>query len=169
MPKRCTKCGVFLTEEDRFCPNCGENAPQSIPAEPQFTQSSYTSAPAPYPTPGNTGALPPPVTPASYRPVPIADELTLGKWVLTLIVTNFLGVISWIFLFIWGFGGAGPESRKNYCRAMLIVRAIGTVLAVLLAIFYMTALFAGLEGYADYNGYGDYTRAAAAILPRFLS
>lgn len=93
--------------------------------------------------------------------------MTLGKWVLTLFVTNFLGLISWIFLFVWGFG-AGPKSRSNYCKAMLIVKAVGTAIAILFVVFYASVLIPEILEYAEYADYGDYTYAAAALFPGFF-
>lgn len=160
MAQRCKKCGTFLTDTDRFCPNCGENVPPPEPA-----QTVYQAPPVPQ---SGMGTPPPPPVPP-YPPVrPVyEEELSLGKWVLTLFVTNFLGVISWIFLFIWGFG-VGPESRRRYCKAMLIVKAIGTVVVILFAVFYASVLFSALEGYAGYGDYGDYTYAALSVFPRLL-
>lgn len=160
MAQRCKKCGTFLMDTDRFCPNCGENVPP-----PEQPQTVYQAPPVPQ---SGMGMPPPPVSPVppsySVRPA-FEEEMPLSKWVLTLFVTNLLGLIGWIFLFIWGFGSAGPESRRRYCKAMLIVKAVGTVVAILFFVVYASALFAGLAGYAEY---GDYTRAAAAVFPRFL-
>lgn len=167
MAKRCTKCGIFLTDEDRFCPNCGENAPQTVASDPGFTQANYTTAaPPPYPprTAAQSGAglPPPPVYPsAAYRPAQFEEEMTVGKWVITLIVTNFLGLISWIFLFIWAFG-AGPTTRSRYCKAMLIVKAIATVLTIIFVFVYIIGIFPTLSYYADYGEF-PYTEAAALL------
>ena len=96
MSRRCTKCGSFLTDNDRFCPGCGENAPQEIASAPAYTappQQQY----------GNYN--PPPVAPPpyvqnnapQYNPYPQQEEeMTVGKWILTLFVTN-LGFIGLIF------------------------------------------------------------------------
>ncbi len=98
-----------------------------------------------------------------------SDEMTLGKWVLTIIVTTFLGIISLIFLFIWGFGD-GPESRKNYCKAMLIVEAISIVLAIIAWIVIMGIIGSMAGSFSDYieryaNEYQYSSMAVASLLP----
>lgn len=93
--------------------------------------------------------------------------MTLGKWILTLFVTNFLGIISWIFLFVWGFG-SGPKQRSNYCKAMLIVKAAATVLAIVFLVLYASVFIPLIADYAEYGDYGNYTYAAAAVFPGFF-
>lgn len=167
MAKRCTKCGTFLTDEDRFCPNCGENAPQPMTSEPRPAQTNYANAaPPPYPprpaAQGGAGLPPPPVYPsAPPRPAPFEEEMTVGKWVLTLIATNFFGLVSWILLFIWAFGSAQPVTRARYCKAMLIVKAIGTVIGIFFVVFYLAEFLPAILYYADY---GEFPYADAAAL-----
>lgn len=93
--------------------------------------------------------------------------MTLGKWVLTLFVTNCLGFVSWIFLFIWGFG-QGPVSRSNYCKAMLIVKAVGTVAAIVFFVLYAGVILPALLHYLDYGEYGEFSYMAAAVFPAFF-
>lgn len=57
------------------------------------------------------------------------QPMTLGDWILTLIVLA-IPCVSIIMLFVWGFGD-GNTSRKNYCRAVLIFAAIGVVLGLI--------------------------------------
>ncbi len=157
MATRCTKCGTFLTDGERFCPNCGENAPQPI---------AQTSAPAQQvPLYGQNGSpLPPPIRTAAQNTVPNTEEMTIAKWVTTLIVTTFLGVISWIFLFIWGFG-SGPKARQDYCKAALIVKAISLVLAILIGSVYASFLIPWL---AEVIRESDYYETAAFVSRFFV-
>ncbi len=180
MAQRCKKCGSFLTDTDRFCPNCGENVLQPVQSQAgtAYTQSGampaqsgtmptqplYQTQPVPQ---SGTGMPPPPVYPVpSFRPS-YEEEMTLGKWVVTLFVTNFLGIISWIFLFVWGFG-SGPTSRSNYCKAMLIVKAVGTAIAIIFVALYASVFIPLIVEYAEYGDYGDYTYAAASVFPGFF-
>ncbi len=165
MATRCTKCGTFLTDGERFCPNCGENAPSPAP-DAQFSGASQAQGapqspqiPQPYPYNGQYN-VPPPVQPV-YR-APAEEEMSLGKWVGTVVVTTFFGLISLIFLFVWGFG-SGPESRRRYCKAMLIVQAIALVLGMIIFTVFIAALIPAMnefiegfeEGYYGYfNEYG---------------
>lgn len=69
---------------------------------------------------------------------PDKSVMTLGEWIITLVVM-LIPCVNIIMMLIWAFG-SGNENRKNYCRANLIVTAVSTVLVVIL---YAT-LFAGL-------------------------
>ena len=132
-------------DDERFCTRCGENVanipPEGTPAQSvspagpdnSFGRNEGYSSPANYSHPANN--------PYAYaQPMQNAsDEMTLGKWVLTIIVTTFLGIISLIFLFIWGFGD-GPESRKNYCKAMLIADLIGLGVGIIFSIIFFAVI-----------------------------
>ncbi len=142
MGKRCTKCGSSLTDADRFCPNCGENAPQEVENAPVFTPVSHRVA----------EFIPPPVQTTTYTPdnsphyapqKTNSSGMTTKDWIITVFVTHipffFIGAI---FLFLWGFGD-GPEDRRNYCKAMLIFW--GMVLALL---FFMLFSFVFITEFA---------------------
>ncbi len=152
MSKRCTKCGTFLTETDRFCPSCGENAPMEVASSGVSLEKPSGSAQQ-YAQPQNnyqnqySQPSPPPYAPSSapqYNPYPQQEEeMTVGKWILTIIVTG-LGIIGLVFLFVWGFG-SGPKARQNYCKAVLILAGIGIVLYILLLVFIFAVLGASLS------------------------
>lgn len=145
MSKRCTKCGTFLTETDRFCPNCGENAPQELENAPVHNSSIMTMPAAPTPPPPqynggqNMAYNPPPAPPpytSQYNPYQKQEEeMSVGNWVLTIFVTQ-LGFIGLIFLLVWGFG-SGPKARQNFCKAMLIFYAVAIGIVVLMMLFFL--------------------------------
>ncbi len=151
MSKRCTKCGSFLTEADRFCPSCGENSPETIVtstesntssySQPQYNQSAFDQ------NQYSQQSAPPPYAPNSapqYNPYPQQEEeMTVGKWLLTIFLTS-LGIIGLVLLFVWGFGD-GPKARQNYCKAMLIFWGISVVLSFILVIFYI-GIFGAIIG-----------------------
>lgn len=152
MARRCTKCGSFLTENDRFCPGCGENAPQETAAAAayeapyqQYNANNYAPPPAPAPyAPSNAPQYNPYQQPQ--------EEMTVGKWLLTIFVTS-LGCIGFIFLFVWGFGD-GPKARQNYCKAMLIFSAIAVALVIIYYVFIIAVLgitFSEIAGEYDYS------------------
>ena len=143
-------------EDERFCPNCGENSqlppdavmPAVNPSEqPQqsygyaqqqyngynqqqyngYNQQQYNAAPQ-YAAPQSAPQ----------------DEMSVKQWVGTIVVTTFFGLISLIFLFIWGFG-EGPESRKRYCKAMLITMLIGIGVSIILTMLFFTVFAAAFS------------------------
>lgn len=69
------------------------------------------------------------------------DELpmTMGQWLLTLIVV-FIPVccVGFIMTLVWAFGN-GNVNRRNFCRALLIVDAIGLLLVILYIIILAAA------------------------------
>ena len=143
MAKRCTRCGNFLMDDERFCTKCGENvsnippagAPQAGPdnsfGRNDGYSSPYTQASAPNP------GYPPYAAPA-YTPAQ-DTEMSLGKWVATVVVTTFFGIVSLVFLFVWGFGD-GPESRRRYCKAMLIADLIGLGVGIIFSIVFFAVI-----------------------------
>ncbi|MGN0618198.1 MAG: hypothetical protein ACI4J7_04170 [Ruminiclostridium sp.] len=146
MAKRCAKCGNFMMDDERFCPNCGENA-QSEPVTPPATvpqQDNQQSQQQYYQqnnqqgqqyTYGQPGAAP------QYIP-PQQEEMSLGKWVWTIIAVSFFGLISLIICLVWAFGD-GPESRRRFCKAFLIVELISIVLVILMFLVF-GAMFAAI-------------------------
>ena len=153
-----------MMEDERFCPNCGENAQlppdASVPAAPVgMPQQDYNSAPQ-YNTPQQYNA---PQYNAPQYMMP-QEEMSLKKWVGTIVVTTFFGLISLIFLFIWGFG-EGPESRKNYCKAMLITMLIGLGVGIVFSLFFSAIIFGSITSLLselDPSYYSDYDWSSLA-------
>lgn len=69
--------------------------------------------------------------------------MSLGDWLITIII-QAIPCVGIIMLFVWAFGN-GNTSRKNYCRAALILTAVALVLG---AIFYgsLAAVFFNAMG-----------------------
>ncbi|HHV12979.1 MAG TPA: hypothetical protein GXX75_22150 [Clostridiales bacterium] len=55
--------------------------------------------------------------------------MSLGDWLITIIV-QAIPCVGIIMLFVWAFG-QGNTNRRNYCRAALIMTAVGIVLGVI--------------------------------------
>jgi Kef-type K+ transport system membrane component KefB len=71
--------------------------------------------------------------------------VSICNWILTLVIMS-LPLVGLFFLFYWAFGDSTAQSKKNYCRATLILFAIGIVLGLLfLFVFGGLALLAGLR------------------------
>lgn len=124
-------------DDERFCTRCGENVGDippvgdagAAPAAPVYNNNGYTQNHAQSGVPGNA--------PYTYaQPAAMQEEMTVGKWLLTIIITTFFNLISIIALFIWAFGD-GPESRKNYCKAMLIIKLITVILSIILMVIWI--------------------------------
>ena len=73
---------------------------------------------------------------------PRQEEMSLGKWIWTIVATTFFGLISLIVAIVWAFSD-GPESRQKYCKALLIVELIAIVLIIIMLIAF-GALFAAI-------------------------
>jgi hypothetical protein len=64
-------------------------------------------------------------------PMEDISPMTVGRWIITFIVLA-IPLINIIMIFVWGFG-SGNVSRKNYCRAILILALI--MIAVYIVLF----------------------------------
>lgn len=64
--------------------------------------------------------------------------LSMGEWLLTLILLA-IPCLNIVLYFVWGFGKNGNVNRRNYCRAGLILAAIGYVICIIVFIIIMVA------------------------------
>lgn len=134
MSKTCRNCNNVFDDSYNICPRCGmQYVEVQQPAAGQYGQPNASAF-------GTTVA---PVYPAA----PAEQPMTLGQWVGTILLTTCLGTISLILLFIWGFSNTTPTTKKNYCRAMLIVDAIGIALGIIFIIIFFALLSAGGEDF----------------------
>ena len=69
--------------------------------------------------------------------------MTMGEWLITLIVLA-IPCVNVIMYCVWAFGN-GNENRKNFCRAGLIVMAVGIVLTLILYAVVGASLAAALS------------------------
>lgn len=94
--------------------------------------------------------------------------MTLKRWVGTLLLTNCLGIVSLILLFVWGFG-SGPKERQDYCKAMLIVKAILIVAAFIFGIIFSAAILSSASTFTDWaEGIADSVYTSAAAMFSFI-
>lgn len=138
MSKTCHNCNNVFDDGYNICPRCGMQyiAPEQSETE-QFQQPD-----AQYGAP----AYGQPVAPV-YPAEPAEQPMTVGQWVGTILLTTCLGTISIILLFVWGFSNTTPTTKKNYCRAMLIVYAISIALAIIFIIIIVALASAAGEGF----------------------
>ncbi|MEY8352272.1 hypothetical protein AALB39_02830 [Lachnospiraceae bacterium 54-53] len=71
---------------------------------------------------------------------PNKSVMTMGEWIVTLIVL-MVPCVNVIMMFVWAFGN-GNENRKNFCRANLIMTAIGAVLVIILYVTVFASIIA---------------------------
>jgi len=126
----CTNCGKPLKEGVKFCTSCG--------AAVKSGASTRSAAPAKTATVAKTEAAAKPET--AERPVVAAtsvesyaatDEVvsTLG-WIGTMLVL-VIPIVGLVLYFVWAFGSGSNLNRRNYCRASLIMMAIGLVFSII--------------------------------------
>lgn len=74
--------------------------------------------------------------------------LTTGEWVVTHLIF-MIPIVNIVMHFVWAFSD-GNISRRNYCRARLLIFAIvlGLVMIVCLGLLLFTGIFAGLASQA---------------------
>ncbi len=171
MERFCSKCGTLVSGEGKFCPQCGapmESAVSLDKTPVASNQSVSVNAQAPYtgntqPQPyGNTyntssNSAQMPNYPQSSNVVNERTEnMTMGQWLGTIILTTWFSIISIVLLFVWAFGDT-PQPKKNYCRAMLIIQAIGVGLTILLYIGMFACIGMTAGGLEDFfNNYMYY-------------
>ena len=69
------------------------------------------------------------------------SPMTMGDWLLTILIMTFIPCVGIILYFVWAFGKNGNINRRNYCRAYLIIMGIAIILAIIfIAIFGVAAI-----------------------------
>ena len=114
MSKTCNNCRYVMDDDANICPRCGtqyiaQSQPQQSYKMPEQRQYS----------------------------APIEAPMTVGSWAVTILLTNMLGIISIVLLFVWAFGSDVPITKKNYCRAMLIIDLVLAVLAIIFTVVFI--------------------------------
>ncbi len=123
MAKKCTACGTVLTDEKKFCTECGSNtfaavaepvAPPPPPPQPRAQPRAKVACDDDAPAPGSR-----------YEPI------TMGGYIgiMLLMCIPLVGVV---LALIWAFGGCKKINKRNFARAMLVFMAITLVLSLLL-------------------------------------
>ena len=100
--KKCSHCG-HMTEDGNFCPLCGgtlaeDTVQQAVPVTP--------------------------AAPSYYPPRQQSEEISVGNWMLTMLLT-IIPCVNLVMLLVWAFGGNTPKSKANWAKAQLIWALIG--------------------------------------------
>lgn len=143
MSKTCQNCGNIFDDNTNVCPRCGMQYIESA-STPQPVENPYNQAPQqpqtyqqPYQQSYQQNYQQPNYYNQQYQQqynYSTNDQMTLGSWVGTILLTHLLGIISIILLFVWGFSDTTPPAKKTYCRAMLIYEAVMFGLVIVMAI-----------------------------------
>lgn len=78
-----------------------------------------------------------------------APQMSLGQWILTLIVLG-IPLVGFIMLLVWGFGGQDQPSRRTYCQAVLIIGLVVFLIGLLISLLF-SSLLATLFGQAGWE------------------
>lgn len=65
----------------------------------------------------------------AYQPV-VEEPVSLGDWIGSLLLFNLVPCIGLIVCIVWAFSKDTKQSKKNFCRAYLIIYAITLVLVI---------------------------------------
>lgn len=112
--------------------NATNNVAQTTDNAGQFSQGVQYQQTAAY-TPVQNYA---PYQPQGEEPV------SLGDWIGTLLLFNLVPCVGLIVCIVWAFSKDTKTSKKNFCRAYLIIYLVTIVLVVLLYALLFGALFA---------------------------
>lgn len=160
MQRVCPKCNSLVNGEGGFCPTCGEPLQSAVQLEkdpmpqsqPMAGQSIQFSAPQQDPhqatVPNYSAPQQPTYGAQPYYNAPVQQnqqEMTLGQWVGTVIITTWFGLISIIVTAIWAFSSSTPVAKKRYCQAMFILQIIGLVLSTIFIVAFVSFLSTHLE------------------------
>lgn len=129
----CESCGVQLTDQEKFCHSCGAKTAAQEPVK--------ANTPAPAPVPENNRAqqftpayVPPPqnnMYAGQYNQNTSAAPLSVGQYILTFILLG-IPLVNIILLLVWSFGSDVNVNKKNFCRAVLIMGIVATILSIVL-------------------------------------
>lgn len=64
------------------------------------------------------------------------SPLSLGEWILTILVMQLVPCVGIIMYFVWAFSKNGNVNRKNFCRAYLIITGIMLGIVLIMAIIF---------------------------------
>lgn len=79
-----------------------------------------------------------------YPQQPLEAPMTVGDWMLTILLT-LIPCVNIIMLFVWAFGGSAQQSKSNWAKAQLIWVAISIGLTILLYVVIGASVFSMLR------------------------
>lgn len=83
----------------------------------------------------------------SYEPHMDDKPMSMGDWLLTIVVMLLLPCVGIPMYFVWAFSKNGNINRRNYCRAYLIVTGISLIIGLIICVVVGVAMFSYLPYY----------------------
>jgi heme/copper-type cytochrome/quinol oxidase subunit 2 len=125
----CTNCGKPLKEGVKFCTSCGTpvksgaSTKSAAAAKPAASEKPATVAKS---AAAESSAAPERAVVMNEATYETTDEVVSTlNWFGTLLVL-VIPIVGLVLYFVWAFGNSN-RNRRNYCRAALIMMAIGLV------------------------------------------
>lgn len=84
-----------------------------------------------------------------YQPE-VEEPVSLGDWIGSLLLFNFVPCVGLIMCIIWAFSKNTKKSKANFCKAYLIIMLIGLALSIIMGVAFGGAIAAGLAGIGEY-------------------
>lgn len=134
--KQCPYCGNELSDDAKFCVECGKALPEEAPADPA-AEVAPVEAPAVAEKPAE------PQAPGAAPDMPIVTQVPSKKQMLSTLQYILLSllyaipVVGLVFLFVFGAGHPKNGSLKRFSAAMLILRLLFWIVVLALAIVAM--------------------------------
>lgn len=79
------------------------------------------------------------------------SSVSVGDWIVTHIVLA-IPLVNLIMLFVWAFTDSTPVSKRNYCKAVLVIAVVVLVLGFAVLLIFGGSLAALSQG-AQSRGY----------------
>ena len=134
--KQCPYCGNELSDDAKFCVECGKALPEEAPAGPA-AEAAPAEAPAVAEKPAEPQAH------GAAPDMPIVTQVPSKKQMLSTLQYILLSllyaipVVGLVFLFVFGAGHPKNGSLKRFSAAMLILRLLFWIVVLALAIVAM--------------------------------
>lgn len=127
----CKNCGKKLGDEVAFCDECGTSVTQPNPV--------FVPAPAPVATPAPIQQQARPVTQVNIQNQlpnnPLMQPLSVGGYI-GMMLLSAIPIVGIILIFVWAFSSDVNINKRNYCRAILILALIMTVLSIVISVVF---------------------------------
>ena len=83
-------------------------------------------------------------------PGTVKNHVTLGEWIVTLIITA-IPLVGLIMLFVWAFGDGTNPSKKTWAQAYLVMILIALVLGIIFFVAFasiLSSMFGNMNTYS---------------------